>query len=186
MAASTLLDDCEEKMMAAMEALEEAFAGFRTGKASTSLVDNISVECYGSVSRVKEIAGVTTPEPRLIVIQPWDKSVIGEIEKAIQLSNIGISPVNDGRVIRLPIPELSEERRQDLAKQVKTRAEESKVEVRNHRREANDDVKNARKASEISEDGMHDLLEAIQKLTDDYITQIDNEAKAKEVDILTV
>ena len=108
MATSALLDDCEEKMMAGMEALEEAFAGFRTGKATTSLVDNISVECYGSVTRVKEIAGITTPEPRLIVIQPWDKSVIGNIEKAIQSSNIGIMPVNDGRVIRLPIPELSE------------------------------------------------------------------------------
>jgi ribosome recycling factor len=186
MAASTLLDDCEEKMMAAMEALEEAFAGFRTGKASTSLVDNISVECYGSVTRVKEIAGVTTPEPRLIVIQPWDKNVIGDIERAIQSSNIGITPVNDGRVIRLPIPELSEERRQDLAKQVKKRAEESKVEMRNHRREANDAAKNAKKASEITEDGMHDLLEHIQKLTDDYIKQVDDQADAKEVDILKV
>ena len=186
MAASVLLDDCEEKMMSAMEALDEAFDGFRTGKASTTLVDNISVECYGSVTRVKEIAGVTTPEPRLIVIQPWDKNVIGEIEKAIQSSNIGITPVNDGRVIRLPIPELSEERRQDLAKQVKKRAEETKVEMRNHRKEANGAAKNARKTSEISEDGMHDLLENIQKLTDDYIKQIDDQADAKEVDILKV
>ncbi|MDP7742028.1 MAG: ribosome recycling factor [Lentisphaeria bacterium] len=186
MNASTILDDCEEKMMAAMEALEEAFAGFRTGKATTSLVDNISVECYGSVTRVKEIAGVTTPEPRLIVVQPWDKGVIGDIEKALQSANIGITPVNDGRVIRLPIPELSEERRQDLAKQVKKRAEECKVEVRNHRRDANDDAKNAKKTSDITEDGMHDLLEGIQKLTDDYIGQIDDQTKTKEDDIMKV
>ena len=186
MATSALLDDCEEKMMAGMEALEEAFAGFRTGKATTSLVDNISVECYGSVTRVKEIAGITTPEPRLIVIQPWDKSVIGNIEKAIQSSNIGIMPVNDGRVIRLPIPELSEERRQDLAKQVKKRAEESKVEMRNHRKDANAAAKDAKKGSQITEDGMHDLLENIQKLTNDYIKQIDDQTKAKEADILKV
>ena len=183
MASNTIMDDCEEKMMAAMEALQEAFAGFRTGKASTSLVDNISVECYGSVTRIKEVAGVTTPEPRLIVIQPWDKNVIGDIEKGIQSANIGISPVNDGRVIRLPIPELSEERRQDLVKQVKKRAEESKVEMRNHRRDAND---NAKKSSDLSEDGLRDLLENIQKLTNDYITQIDEESQIKEKDIMTV
>ena len=183
MASNTIMDDCEEKMMAAMEALEEAFAGFRTGKASTSLVDNISVECYGSVTRIKEVAGVTTPEPRLIVIQPWDKNVISDIEKGIQSANIGISPVNDGRVIRLPIPELSEERRQDLVKQVKKRAEESKVEMRNHRRDANEIAK---KSSDLSEDGLHDLLENIQKLTNDYITQIDEESQTKEKDIMTV
>lgn len=183
MASNTIMDDCEEKMMAAMEALEEAFAGFRTGKASTSLVDNISVECYGSVTRIKEVAGVTTPEPRLIVIQPWDKNVISDIEKGIQSANIGISPVNDGRVIRLPIPELSEERRQDLVKQVKKRAEESKVEMRNHRRDANDIAK---KCSDLSEDGLRDLLEKIQTLTNDYITQIDEESQAKEKDIMTV
>lgn len=183
MASNTMMDDCEEKMMAAMEALEEAFAGFRTGKASTSLVDNISVECYGSVTRIKEVAGVTTPEPRLIVIQPWDKNVISDIEKGIQSANIGISPVNDGRVIRLPIPELSEERRQDLVKQVKKRAEESKVEMRNHRRDANDIAK---KCSDLSEDGLRDLLEKIQTLTNDYITQIDEESQTKEKDIMTV
>ncbi|MFM1549601.1 MAG: ribosome recycling factor [Lentisphaeria bacterium] len=183
MASNTIMDDCEEKMMAAMEALEEAFAGFRTGKASTSLVDNISVECYGSVTRIKEVAGVTTPEPRLIVIQPWDKNVISDIEKGIQSANIGISPVNDGRVIRLPIPELSEERRQDLVKQVKKRAEESKVEMRNHRRDANDIAK---KCSDLSEDGLRDLLEKIQTLTNDYITQIDEESQTKEKDIMTV
>ena len=183
MASNTIMDDCEEKMMAAMEALQEAFAGFRTGKASTSLVDNISVECYGSVTRIKEVAGVTTPEPRLIVIQPWDKNVIGDIEKGIQSANLGISPVNDGRVIRLPIPELSEERRQDLVKQVKKRAEESKVEMRNHRRDANDIAK---KCSDLSEDGLRDLLEKIQTLTNDYMTQIDEESQTKEKDIMTV
>jgi len=186
MAIGDLLDETEEEMMAGFEAMDRDFAGIRTGKASTSLVENIDVDYYGTATRLKEIAGITTPEPRLIVIQPWDKNALGPIEKAIQTSNIGIMPVSDGRVVRLPIPELSEERREDLAKQVKRRAEEAKVEMRNHRRDGNEAAKKAHKNSDITEDVMHDIMEGIQKLTDDYIKQIDDTTKAKEAEILTV
>jgi ribosome recycling factor len=186
MAIGDLLDETEEEMMAGFEAMDRDFAGIRTGKASTSLVENIDVDYYGTATRLKEIAGITTPEPRLIVIQPWDKNALGPIEKAIQTSNIGIMPVSDGRVVRLPLPELSEERREDLAKQVKRRAEEAKVEMRNHRRDGNEAAKKAHKNSDITEDVMHDIMEGIQKLTDDYIKQIDDTTKAKEAEILTV
>lgn len=186
MAIGNLLDETEEEMMAGFEAMDRDFAGIRTGKASTSLVENIDVDYYGTPTRLKEIAGITTPEPRLIVIQPWDKNALGPIEKAIQTSNIGIMPVSDGRVVRLPIPELSEERREDLAKQVKRRAEEAKVEMRNHRRDGNEAAKKAHKNSDITEDVMHDIMDGIQKLTDDYIKQIDDTTKAKEAEILTV
>ncbi len=182
----SLLEETEEKMMTAMEALEQDFLGFRTGKASTSLVDGINVDYYGTTTRLKEIAGITTPEARLIVIQPWDKGAIPEIVKAIQNSNVGITPMSDGRVIRLPIPELSEERRQDLAKQVKKRAEEGRIEIRNHRREANEAAKKAQKDAAIAEDKLHELLDGIQKLTDEYVKQLNDTTEAKEQEILTV
>ena len=132
--AEDILENTEEKMMAAIEALDKDFGGFRSGKASPGLVENLMVDYYGTTSRMRDIAGITTPEPRLIVIQPWDKNALSEIEKAIHSSGLGISPVNDGRVIRLPVPELSEERRIALSKQVKKRTEDAKVEIRNHRR----------------------------------------------------
>src|SRR5210317_1946776 len=137
----TLIEETEEKMMGAIEALERDFGAYRTGTASPSLVEGLMVDYYGTQTRLKDIAGITTPEPRLLVIQPWDQSAIQAIEKAIQASDVGISPQNDGRVIRLPIPELTEERRRDLSKQVKQRSEEAKVVIRNHRRDANDQIK---------------------------------------------
>ena len=181
-----ILEATEEKMMAAIEALEKDFGGFRTGKASPGLVENIMVDYYGTTSRMRDIAGITTPEPRLIVIQPWDKNALAEIEKAIHTSNIGIGPVNDGRVIRLPVPELSEERRLEITKQVKKRGEDAKVEIRNHRRDANDEAKKAQKASEITEDELEELLKEIQDLTNNHINQIDGLAQKKESDIMQV
>jgi ribosome recycling factor len=186
MSIETIVDETEEQMMESFEAMERDFAGYRTGKASTSLVENIQVEYYGASTRLREIAGITTPEARLIVIQPWDRNAMGDIEKAILQSGIGISPVNDGKVIRLPVPDLSEERRRSLTKQVRTRAEDAKVAVRNSRRHANDEVKKAHKNSDVTEDQMRDMLDAIQKLTDDYSKQIDTTTEAKCAEILQV
>ena len=160
------------------------FAAIRTGKASPALVENITVEYYGAKSRIRDIAGIATPEARLITIQPWDQSAVKLIEKAIQESNLGISPVSDGRVIRLPIPPLSQERRQTLGKQVKTRAEEARVAVRNIRRDANEAAKKAQKASELTEDELKDMLEKIQKVTDKNIANIDVLMEEKEKDLM--
>ena len=138
------------------------------------------------MSRLKDIAGLSTPDPRTIAIQPWDKSALSAIEKAIINSSIGISPVNDGKIIRLPVPPLTEERRMQLAKQVKSRCEEAKVSIRNIHRDGNEAVKKAEKDSEITEDDRKSMLEDIQKLTDDYIKQLDAVAADKEKDLMTV
>jgi len=172
--------------MKAEEAMKSDFAAVRTGKASPGLVENIHVEYYGTSTRLRDIAGITTPEPRLLVVQPWDPSAIGAIEKAIQISGIGISPVSDGRIIRLPIPDLSEERRNSLAKQVKSRSEDARIAIRNIRREGNEAAKKAQKNSEITEDDLKGALEQIQKLTDDYIKSIDKHLADKEKELLTV
>jgi ribosome recycling factor len=186
MAANTILESVEGRMMDATEALERDFAGFRTGKASPGLVENIMVDYYGSSTRLRDIAGITTPEPRLLVIQPWDQSSLGAIEKAIIASNLGISPVSDGRVIRLPVPELSEERRRALTKEAGRRSEEARVEIRNHRREANEEAKKAFKGGDVSEDLYHDLLDDIQELTNSYISQVDELTRAKEEELMEV
>ncbi len=179
-----LLDTLEENMMKAEEAMKSDFAAVRTGKASPSLVENIHVEYYGTTTRLRELAGITTPEARLIVIQPWDPSSVSAIEKAIQTSGLGISPMSDGRVIRLPIPELSEERRAQFAKQVKTRAEDAKVVIRNIRREGNEIAKKAQKGGELTEDDLKKMLDDIQKLTDGYIETIDKHQEVKEKELM--
>ncbi len=181
-----LLDNLEESMMRAEEAMKTDFAGIRTGKASSALVENIQVEYYGSSSRIRDIAGISTPDARLIVIQPWDRTALQAIEKAILASSIGISPVNDGKVIRLPVPELSEERRVALTKQVKARAEDAKVQIRNVRRDGNETAKKAQKNSEITEDQLKDLLEKIQKLTDEYVARIDADLAEKDKELLKI
>lgn len=178
--------ETEDHMIKSVQAMEHDFAGYRTGKASPALVENMNVEYYGTTTRLKEIAGITTPEPRLLVIQPWDQNAIAAIEKAIRASNIGISPVSDGRVIRLPVPELSEERRRDLTKQVHTRAEEAKVAIRNLRRDANDAIRQAQKDGDITEDDLHDLQEDVQKLTDNYTKRIEELTEKKEKEIMQV
>ena len=181
-----LMDHVEEHMMKTVEHMQSDFAAVRTGKASPSLVDNITVDYYGTPTRLKELAGITTPEARLLVIQPWDPSSMGAIEKAIIASNIGISPVNDGRVIRLPIPELSEERRASLAKQVKSRAEEAMVAIRNVRRDGNEVAKKAQKGGEITEDDLKAKLDGIQKLTDTYIKEVDEVLLKKEKELMSM
>ena len=182
----TLLDTATERMGDALEAMRRDFAAYRTGKASPALVEGLTVEYYGTTTRLRDIASITAPEPRLLVIQPWDQNSIGSIEKAIQASDIGISPVSDGRVIRLPIPELSEERRRDLAKLVHSRAEEARVEIRSVRREANEAAKKAEKASQITQDDLADLLKDVQELTDESIGEINELMQAKEADLMQV
>ena len=186
MAIQDILDTMEEGMMNAEEAMKNDIAAIRTGKASTVLVENLMVEYYGTNTRLREIAGLSTPDARTVAIQPWDQSAVHAIEKAIIYSNIGISPVSDGKIIRLPIPPLSEDRRITLTKQVKARAEEARVAVRNARRDANDTAKKAQKASEITEDELKNVLDKIQKMTDSYIANIDKLAEEKEKELMKV
>ncbi len=181
-----LRKETAEHMELALEIMQQDFAAFRTGKASPALVENIPVEYYGTTTKIRDIAGITAPEPRLLVIQPWDQNAVSSIEKAIQASTLGIGPVSDGRVIRLPIPELSEERRKDLIKLAKTRAEEARVEVRNIRRDANEIAKKAEKKSAITEDELASMLKDIQKLTDDSIASIDKVLEEKGSELMAI
>ncbi|MDR0931995.1 MAG: ribosome recycling factor [Victivallales bacterium] len=183
---TNLLDDLEEHMMKTEEALVNSFHSIRTGKASPSLVENVMVEYYGTPTRLKELAGITAPEPRLLVIQPWDKTSLGAIEKAILSSNIGITPMNDGTHIKLPIPELSQERRTTLAKQAKSYVEEAKVALRNIRRDGNEVAKKAQKDGHMTEDELKKMLDDIQKLTDRYSASLDKELATKEKELMTV
>jgi len=181
-----LLEDTQERMDKTLGVMKHDFQAIRTGKASPALVEGLSVEYYGATVRLKDIASITAPEPRLLVIQPWDQNAVKEIEKAILASDIGISPVSDGRVIRLPIPELSEERRKDMVRLVHKRAEEGRVEVRAVRRDANEVAKKAQKDGLFTEDELKKMLDEIQKLTDQYIANLDKELANKEKELMTV
>jgi len=181
-----LVDHLMERMDKTVEHMKTDFTAIRTGKASPALVENIMIDYYGTQCRLRELAGITCPEPRLIVIQPYDPSSVGTIEKAISKSNIGINPVNDGKILRLPIPELSEERRASLTKQVSSRAEDARVAVRNVRREGNEAAKKGQKDSEITEDELKDMLTDIQELTDNTIAEIDKILKAKESELMKI
>ncbi len=174
------------KVEAAFEAVLRKFATTRTGRANTSALDNISIDYYGQHTPIKQLCNVNIPEPRLIVIQPWDKSSLSLIEKAILASNIGINPDNDGNVIRLPFQPLTEETRKDIVKQVRKLTEEGKVAVRNIRRESNDELKNLQKNSDITEDDLKLGLKNIQDITDKWIDKIADVAKAKENEIMEV
>jgi len=176
--------EAEEKMSKSIEHFKEELAGFRTGKASPALVENIRVQYYGSQVKLRELATISTPEPRLIVINAYDPTSLPEIEKAILSANIGITPVNDGRVIRLPIPELSMERRNELVKLARKRAEDTRVAIRNIRRDANEHIKKLEKSKEITEDEMELATKQIQDNTDKFMAQIDEILSAKEKDIL--
>lgn len=178
--------EMERKMAKAAEALRAEFASIRTGRANPALLENIKVQSYGALVPLNQVAGVSVPEARLLVIQPWDKNALPEIEKAILKSELGLTPINDGRVIRLPIPNLTEERRRELSKVVKKMAEDSKVAVRNIRREANDEVKKLEKDKKISEDESKRALERIQELTDKAVKGIDEILAKKEKEIMEV
>ncbi|HPU64044.1 MAG TPA: ribosome recycling factor [Mobilitalea sp.] len=176
----------EEKMNKTLENLKEEFTAIRAGRANPRLLDKIRVDYYGQPSPIQAVANVSVPEARIIQIQPWESRMIKEIEKAILASDLGITPSNDGKVIRLVFPELTEERRKELVKDVKKRAENAKVAIRNIRRDANDAFKKMNKSSEISEDEWKYLEEECQKLTDSYIEEIDEITEAKSKEILTV
>jgi ribosome recycling factor len=176
----------EARMSRALEAMERDFATVRTGRASTSLVERLQVEYYGTLTPLNQLASISVPEAHQVVIQPWDRGVLGAIEKAIQKSDIGLTPNTDGTVVRLNIPPLTEERRRDLVKVVHRRAEEARVEVRNHRREATDDLRRQEKAGEIGADEARREQERIEKLTHQWIDQVDQAAKVKEQEIMEV
>jgi ribosome recycling factor len=176
----------EEKMKKAIAALHQEFNTLRTGRASASLFDAIKVDYYGQKTPLNQVATISVPEARLVVIQPWDKSVLSEIEKAIQKSELSINPNNDGKVVRISIPPLTEERRKELVKLAKAKAEQSRVTVRNVRRDANEEYKDLQKDSKISEDESKRGVEEIQKLTDKYIEEINHVLEAKEKEILEV
>lgn len=178
--------DAAEKMEKTLGVLQEQFSGLRTGKASPALVENVQVEYYGTPTRMKELAGIATPEPRLIVITPYDPTALPEIEKAVLAANLGITPMNDGRVIRIPIPELSEERRTELTKVARRRSEDTRVAIRNIRRDANEQIKGLQKKGTITEDDRDSGLKQIQEETDSHISTIDKTLTAKEAEIMEV
>lgn len=176
----------DTKMQKSYDTMLRDFAAVRAGRANPKILDQVMVDYYGTPTPIQQLANVSVPEPRLIQIQPWEKNMVKEIEKAILVSDIGINPTNDGQVIRLVFPELTEERRKDLAKDVKKRGEECKVAIRNIRRDANDYIKKLSKGDDISEDQIKDLETAAQKLTDSYIKKTDEAVEVKSKEILTV
>ena len=176
----------EDKMGKSLANLEEEFAGIRAGRANPHVLYKLRVDYYGTPSPIQSVANVSVPEPRMIQIQPWEASMVKEIEKAILSSDLGINPTNDGKLIRLVFPELTEERRKELAKDIKKKGEGAKVAVRNIRRDAMDHFKKVGKAEDISEDEIKDLEDKIQKLTDSYVAKIDKAVEAKSQEILTV
>jgi len=186
MSPDEILFETEASMEKAVDYMKHEFSSVRTGKASPALVENIDVEAYGASMKLKQLALITTPEPRLLVIQPFDASTTKNIEKAIKESKIGINPAVDGKIIRLPIPELSEERRRDLVKSIKQMAEEARVRVRGHRREGMDEAKKAQKGGEITEDDLRGLETDVQKLTDQFVKKIDEMIAIKEADIMKI
>ena len=183
---TSFIDDCERRMGKTLDVLHQDLAAVRTGRATPSLLDKIQVEAWGSTQPVHAVATISVPEARLLVIQPWDKSLISAIERAIQKSDLGINPNNDGSVIRLALPQLNEQRRNDLAKQVRKRAEESKVAVRNVRRDADAALKKLEKDGKISQDDLRRALDRVQKLTDGSIRQVDEAADRKEKEVKEV
>ena len=176
----------EDKMGKSLSNLEDEFAGIRAGRANPHVLDKLRVDYYGTPSPIQSVANVSVPEPRRIQIQPWEASMVKEIEKAIMASDLGINPTNDGKLIRLVFPELTEERRKELAKDIKKKGENAKVAVRNIRRDAMDHFKKIGKEEDISEDQIKDLEDGIQKLTDQYVAKIDKAVEVKSQEILTV
>jgi len=181
-----LFDDAERRMKKAIEALKQDLGGIRTGRASAALVERIQVEYYGSPTPLNQVATITVPEARLLVIQPWDRKLLTDIEKAIQKSDLGINPNNDGQVIRLNIPPMSEDRRRDLVKSLHKKLDEHKVAVRNIRRDIHDKLRDREKKKEVSEDELKRSTYRLQKLTDRYIDEMDKVGKTKEQEILEV
>ena len=180
------LEKYSEKMGKTIDNLESEFGGIRAGRANPHILDKIRVDYYGTETPLQQVGNISVPDPKSILIQPWDPKMIKDIEKAIQASDIGINPSNDGHNIRLVFPDLTEERRKDLAKEVKKKGEEAKVAIRNIRRDAVDSIKKITKAGEVSEDSGKDLEDEIQKLTDKYVAEIDKRTADKTAEIMKV
>lgn len=178
--------ELEAKMDKVISAFQRELATLRAGRASPALLDRIEVDYYGTTTPLNQLAGITAPEPRLLVIQPWDKQVMGEVEKAILKSDLGLTPTNDGNVIRLAIPQLTEERRVELVKFVRKKAEEGKVSIRNIRRDANENIKKLEKSSDISEDERRRAQDRVQEITDKKIEEIDGVTELKEKEMMEV
>lgn len=179
-----ILSDLRQKMNNTVEALKKEFQRLRTGRASTALLDGIRVHCYETQMPLEQVASLSAPESRLLTIKPWDQSIIGDIEKSILKSELGLTPMNDGKIIRISIPPLTEERRKSLAKLAKKMAEDGKISIRNHRREANDLFKELKNEKEISEDEMYKYQDEVQKVTDEFIERIDEITADKEKEII--
>jgi len=179
-----IISELKEKMGSSINALKKDFMRVRTGRASTALLDGIRVECYDTQMPIDQVSSISVPESRLITIKPWDISIIGNIEKSILKSELGLTPMNDGKIIRISIPPLTEERRKELAKMAKKMGEEGKISIRNHRREANELYKELKNEKEISEDEMYRYQDEVQKITDDFIKQIDEVTAEKEKEIM--
>lgn len=186
MEAKRIFSETEDRMKKAIEAIKKELTSIRTGKATPSLLDGIKVDYYGTMTPLTQVANVSAPDTRLLVIQPWEKKLIIEIVKAIQKSDLGLNPQSDANVIRLPIPPLTEERRKDLVKLVKKVTEEGKVELRNIRRDSNEALKKAEKGKEISEDESRKGHERVQKITEDYTLKIEELLKKKEMEIMEI
>ena len=186
MSSDDILLEAEMTMEKSVDYMVHEFSAVRTGKASPALVENVDVQAYGSTMKLKQLALITTPEPRLLVVQPFDAGTVRDIEKALSESKIGITPAVDGKIIRLPIPELSEERRKDLVRSLGKMAEEARVRVRNNRRTAMDEAKKLQKSGELTEDGLHDLEADVQKLTDRFVKSVDDHLERKENEIMKV
>jgi ribosome recycling factor len=178
--------DVEERMKKALEVVQRELMGIRTGKATPALLEGVKVEYYGNMTPLNQVANISVPDHKLLVIQPWDKTLIGEIVKAIQKSNLGLTPISDANIIRLPIPPLTEERRKDLVKLVKKLVEDGKVAVRNIRRDANENIKKNEKEKKISEDDSRKGQEKVQEMTDKYIKNLDEIANKKEKEVMEV
>jgi ribosome recycling factor len=179
-----ILSELREEMAKSREALKREFKRIRTGRASAALLDGVRVDCYDSQMPLEQIASISVPETRLIVIQPWDQSIIGDIEKGILKSELGLTPMNDGKIIRISIPPLTAERRKELAKLARKMSEENKITIRNHRREANELLKEMKNEKEISEDELHKAYDEVQKITDEFIKKIDEITAEKEKEII--
>jgi ribosome recycling factor len=181
-----LFGDAERRMQRAVEALKQDIASIRTGRASSALIERITVDYYGTPTPINQVASISIPEARLLVIQPWDRKMLVDIEKAIQKSDLGINPNNDGQVIRLAIPPLNEERRREMVKTLHKKLDEHKVAIRNVRRDAQDKLRDREKKKEVSEDELKRSTERLQKLTDRFIDEMDKVGKTKELEILEV
>jgi ribosome recycling factor len=178
--------ETEQKMDKALEATSRELANIRTGKATTALLDGVKVEYYGTPTQLKQVASVSAPDPKLLVVQPWEKNIVPDIVKALQKADLGLNPLVEGNVIRLPIPPLNEERRKEMVKLVKKFGEDGKISLRNIRRDAIEKLKKAQKDSEISEDDFHNGQKRVQELTDDHTDKVDRMVEAKEAEVLEV